>query len=182
MENAARRQALVSACTVANCASNGGAPGNKMLVPKKARRSPALRLVQDTATLLRFRGSRHLRSPGFLAPRMVGNIVYALLLWSVYAGVGSRAAIDAEAAQSLSGLFFATVVLSGYGASPFVPSMCLDRPIFYRDRADGYYGPGAYVLAKLIEDTAVLCAGSALFSVIVFYGCGLQGSFGVSSR
>ena len=99
---------------------------------KKTRRSPALRLAQDTATFLRFRGSRHLlHSHWFLALRMVGNIIYAQLLWSVYAGIGSSAAINAEAAQSLSRLFFAAVVLSGYGASPFVPSMCLDRPIFF---------------------------------------------------
>jgi len=136
-------------------------------------------LVRDTCILLRFRASRHLRSLAFLAPRMAPIIAYALLLWSVYAGIGSKVATDPKAAQSLSGLFFVTVVLCGYGASPFVPSICLDRPIFYRDRADGYYGSGAYVLAKLVEDATTLLVASPLFSVIVFYGCELQGSFGV---
>merc|ERR1719191_1281256 len=137
-------------------------------------------VLHATWTLLRFRGASHLTSSKFLLPRVAPPIFYALVLWSLFAGIGTRAASgDIAAAQSVSGLFFVTVVLCGYGAAPFVPSIALDRPIFYRDRADGYYGSAAYVLAKLVEDAVAMLGAAVVYSLIVFYGCELQGSFGV---
>jgi len=158
----------------------GGAAGAVVAASRKRQCCSGLcNLPHATWTLLRFRGARHLCSFSFLAPRMGGPIFYALVLWSLFAGIGERASTDPAAAQSVSGLMFATVVLCGYEAAPFVPSISLDRPIFYRDRADGYYGSAAYVLAKLAEDAVVMAVTAVIYSVIVFYGCALSGSFAV---
>jgi len=158
---------------------SSGSSSNSIATPTKYKSNGLWNLPHATWTLLRFRGSRHLRSVNFLAPRMAGPIFFALILWSLFAGVGKQAATDRIAAQSVSGLMFVTVVLCGYGASSFVPSMAMDRAIFYRDRSDGYYGSLAYALAKFIEDLITMFVTAVLCSVIVFYGCSLQGSFWV---
>merc|ERR1711985_61867 len=67
--------------------------------------------------------------------------------------------------------------LCGYGAAAFVPSLTLERGLFYRERADGCYMACTYYVAKFIEEAVLCVMTSFLFSVIVFWGIGLQGSF-----
>lgn len=42
--------------------------------------------------------------------------------------------------------------LCGYGAASVVPSLVLDRPLFYRETNDGCYGPFAYFTYKIIQE------------------------------
>ena len=58
-----------------------------------------------------------------------------------------------------------------------MPSLTLDRPLFYRELADGCYTPVTYYLAKFIEEAVLASFTSLLFGVIVFWACSLQGSF-----
>lgn len=45
--------------------------------------------------------------------------------------------------------------------------------------ADGFYTPLVYYLSKFIEEATLATMTSLLFSVIIFFGCSLQGSFWV---
>ena len=55
-----------------------------------------------------------------------------------------------------------------HGAAAFAPSLTLDRPLFYRELADGCYTPVTYYLAKFIEEAVLASFTSLLFGVIVF--------------
>ena len=55
---------------------------------------------------------------------------------------------DAQSIQSTASLLYFVAALCGYGAAAFVPSLTLDRPLFYRELADGCYSPVVYYLAN----------------------------------
>jgi len=71
--------------------------------------------------------------------------------------------------------FFAA--LCGYGAAAYVPSLTLERPLFYRERADGCYTAVTYYLSKFIEEALLCTITSLVFSCVVFFAMKLQGSF-----
>lgn len=126
-------------------------------------------------TLLTYRMATHYRSGEFLGPRIGDKVIFGLLILSLYWGIGSEE--TAQGIQSTASLLYFVAALCGYGAAAFVPSLTLDRPLFYRELADGCYSPVVYYAAKFIEEGVLATFTSVLFGVIVFWGCDLQGSF-----
>merc|ERR1719401_878314 len=98
-----------------------------------------------------------------------------LIAMTLYWGVGERA--DVQSMQSAAGCLYFFVALCGYGAAAFVPSLTLERALYYRERADGCYTPVVYYLSKLIEEAVLCIFTSSIFSLIVFWALSLQGSF-----
>lgn len=142
-----------------------------------SNREVATSTMHGILTLLRYRTLTHIKSPDFLGPRFGDKVMFSVLILSLYWKIGEQT--DAQSIQSTASLLYFIIALCGYGAAAFVPSLTLDRPLFYRERADGYYSTFTYYVAKFIEEAVVAAATSLLFSAIVFYSCGLQGSFGV---
>merc|ERR1711865_1245201 len=140
-------------------------------------REVATSSLHGILTLLRYRTMTHIRSPDFLGPRFGDKVMFSVLILSLYWMIGEQT--DAQSIQSTAALLYFIIALCGYGAAAFVPSLTLDRPLFYRERADGYYTTFTYYMAKFIEEAIVAAATSLLFSAVVFFSCGLQGSFGV---
>ena len=66
--------------------------------------------------------------------------------------------------------------ICGYGAAAFVPSLALERVLYYRELHDGCYAPATYYAAKFIEEGVLATVTSLLFCVIVHFGCALQGN------
>merc|ERR1712070_1037419 len=58
-----------------------------------------------------------------------------------------------------------------------LPSLALERALFYRERADGCYAAWTYYCSKFIEEAVLCVLTSLMFSSIVFFSLGLQGSF-----
>lgn len=128
-------------------------------------------------TLLRYRMLTHYKSPEFLGPRIGDKVMFGLLILSLYWKIGEKN--DAQSIASTSALLYFISALCGYGAAAFVPSLTLDRPLFYRELADGFYRPLVYYASKFVEEAVLATLTSLLFSVTIFWGCGLQGSFWV---
>jgi ABC-type multidrug transport system ATPase subunit len=126
-------------------------------------------------TLLAYRMSTHYKDGEFLGPRIGDKIFMSLLTLSLYWGIGEEN--DPQSIQSVTALLYFFAALCGYGAAAFVPSLTLERGLFYRERADGCYMAFTYYLAKFIEEAVLCIVTSFLFSVIVFWGIKLQGSF-----
>jgi ABC-type multidrug transport system ATPase subunit len=123
-------------------------------------------------TLLWYRTATHYKSPEFLGPRFGDKILFGLLILSLYWGIGDKQ--DAQSIQSTASLLYFIIALCGYGAAAFVPSLTLDRPLYYRERADGYYSTFTYYIAKFIEEAIIATITSFVFATIVFFGCNLQ--------
>merc|ERR1719231_659621 len=114
----------------------------------------------------------HYRSGEFLGPPIGDKIFSGLLILSLYWGIGDNT--DAQSIQSTASLLYFVAALCGYGAAAFVPSLTLDRPLFYRELADGCYSAAIYYLHKFIEEAFLCVFTSLIFSVIVFFGVNLQ--------
>lgn len=105
------------------------------------------------------------------------KVIFGLLILSLYWGIGDKE--DTASIASTSALLYFISALCGYGAAAFVPSLTLDRPLFYREISDGCYSPIVYYLSKFLEEAILCVLTTLLFGVIVFFGVNLQGSFWV---
>jgi len=133
--------------------------------------------AKQLSTLLRFRMVNHYQNGEFLGPRIGDKIIFGLLILSLYWGIGDQE--DTQSIQSTASLLYFVSALCGYGAAAFVPSLTLDRPLYYRELADGCYSPLVYYLSKFVEEAVLAVFTSLLFACITFFGCNLQGSFWV---
>mmetsp|Transcript_15167 Transcript_15167/g.39028 ORF Transcript_15167/g.39028 Transcript_15167/m.39028 type:complete len:620 (-) Transcript_15167:218-2077(-) len=126
-------------------------------------------------TLLAYRMTTHYKSPEFLGPRFGDKIFMSLLTMSLYWGIGDKP--DAQSIQSTAAVLYFFAALCGYGAAAFVPSLTLERALFYRERADGCYYAVTYYVSKFIEEAVLCTLTSFVFSLIIFFAMHLQGSF-----
>mmetsp|Transcript_89480 Transcript_89480/g.164037 ORF Transcript_89480/g.164037 Transcript_89480/m.164037 type:complete len:645 (+) Transcript_89480:87-2021(+) len=126
-------------------------------------------------TLLGFRTLAHYKDGEFLGPRIGDKVFLALISLILYAGLGGKK--DAQSVQSVAMVLFFNAALCGYGAAAYVPSLTLDRALFFRERADGCYSPVTYYLSKFLEEAVLCVITSLLFCLITFFGIQLQGSF-----
>lgn len=55
-----------------------------------------------------------------------------------------------------------------------IPAFLEERQVFARERRDGLYGPGAYVLASSLVSLPYLFACVLLFAVISYWSIGLH--------
>jgi len=131
--------------------------------------------LKALSTILSYRMLKHYKSGEYLGPRIGDKFIFGLLILTLYWGIGSNT--DVQSIQSTASLLYFIVALCGYGAAAFVPSLTLDRPLFYREVADGCYHPLVYYLSKFIEEATLCVLTSFLFSLLVFFACKLQGSF-----
>lgn len=126
-------------------------------------------------TLLRYRMGAHYKSGEFLGPRFGDKIFMSVLCLSLYWGIGDKT--DAKSINSTAALLFFFTALCGYGAAAYVPSLTMERALFYRERADGCYWSITYYLHKFIEESVLCTLTATIFSVIVFFSLHLQGNF-----
>jgi len=126
-------------------------------------------------TLLRYRMVAHYKSGEYLGPRFGDKMFMAVLVLTLYWGMGDDP--DARSIQSTASLLYFVAALCGYGAAAYVPSLTLERALFYRERADGCYVALTYYLAKFIEEGVLCTLTGFVFSSIVFWSLSLQGNF-----
>jgi ABC-type multidrug transport system fused ATPase/permease subunit len=128
-------------------------------------------------TLLKYRMVAHYKDGEFLGTRFGDKIIYAILILSLYFGMGEDP--DPQSVASIASLLFFICALCGFGAAAFVPTLTLERKLFYRELADGCYAPYTYYLSKFVEEAVIAVLTSALFSAVVFPGLKLTGNFGI---
>lgn len=128
-------------------------------------------------TLLKYRMVARYQTATFLAPRFADKTLFAVLILSLYFGIGAER--DPQSILSASSLLFFVAALCGFGAAAFVPTLNLERRLFYRELDDGCYSAITYYFAKFIEEAVIALFTSGLFAVIVFYGMKLTGNFGI---
>jgi len=126
-------------------------------------------------TLLSYRMLTHYKDGEFLGPRFGDKIFMSILTMSLYWGIGDKD--DAQSIQSTAAVLFFFCALCGYGAAAYVPSLTLERALFYRERADGLYFGITYYLSKFIEEAVLCTITSLVFSAVVFFAMNLKGNF-----
>uniref|UniRef100_A0A7S3YX25 ABC transporter domain-containing protein n=1 Tax=Lotharella globosa TaxID=91324 RepID=A0A7S3YX25_9EUKA len=134
-------------------------------------------MCHGVGVLFKYRSLTHYQNPEFIGPRFGDKFLFSLLILSLYWGTGNKTNI--QDMQSTASMLYFVVAILAYGAAGFIPSISLDRPLFYRERNDGLYTTATYFLAKFMEEAIVCVFTSLIFTVIVWWSVDFQGSFGV---
>ena len=136
-----------------------------------------LNSVDAAKTLLKYRAWCNYRDRNFMAARIVGHIVFSVVMASMYWKQGDESAYSTDAAQNVANLLFMNNVLPAFASAAYMPSILMERGLFYRELDDGCYTVWSYGLYKTIEEVIVALPVAMLSQLIVHYGCGLQGNF-----
>jgi len=146
--------------------------------PKDPRRGSAVATspAHGVLTLLRFRSRKNVSDGEFVGARLGDKLVYGLVIGSLYFNEGLNRRDDGHA-QNVASLLWMSVVLPGYGAAAYIPSLVEYRSIFVREVADGAYAPATYVLWKVVEECAVMLPFSAVFVALLYFMVSLKCRF-----
>ena len=128
-------------------------------------------------TLLKYRAWCNYRDKNFMGARVVGHVVFSIVMASMYWKQGDESAYSTNAAQNVANLLFMNNVLPAFASAAYMPSILMERGLFYRELDDGCYTVWSYGLYKTIEEVLVAIPVAMLSQLIVHYGCGLQGNF-----
>lgn len=129
--------------------------------------------------------ARNLHRTAILMERNVLNYSRNLLAYGVriamYVGMGvmlatiwvNLAQTSAKVNDRLSVHFFSVAFL-GFMSVAGIPAFLEERQVFVRERMNGLYGPGAYVLANSLVTLPYLFVCVVLFAVISYWSIGLN--------
>ena len=161
-------QAAIQSSTHVNGAANGMPNGaSKSGMMKSYRRIGWLRQF----SILSMRTWRNLyRNPMLMLTHYAIAILLAVLLGFFYYGLGDNIA----AFQDRMGLLFFVLALFGFSTLTSLTVFSSERLIFMRERANGYYSPITYFVAKVIFDIVPLrLIPPIILGVIVYPMTGL---------
>jgi len=135
--------------------------------------------ISSIGVLFRYRTRANYKFPDFIAPRLAPNIVFGLIVMSLYSGVGKKAEDfqNTAARGNIAGALFMSVALPSFSAAGYMPSIVQERPLFYRESADGCYPTLSYVLFKLLEEAIPNIIASLIFVALTWSVIELPGNF-----
>lgn len=136
-------------------------------------------ILSAVGVLLRFRTSTNFKYPDFVAPRIAPMVIFGLIISSLYVGVGKDALdpYNVKARGNVASALFMSTALPSFTASGYMPSIVQERPLFYRETADGCYSALTYILYKIIEEAIPQVFSSFVFSILTVLICEFQGNF-----
>lgn len=99
----------------------------------------------------------------------VTSIGMAVVLGTVWYQVPD----NSSGAFTRGGLLFMSLLLNAFGAFAELGSTMLGRPIVNKHRAFTFHRPSALWVAQILVDTAFISVQICVFSIIVYFMCGL---------
>ncbi|PNH11015.1 ABC transporter G family member 2 [Tetrabaena socialis] len=125
----------------------------------------------------KYRTLRNYQDPAFLLPRIMDKFTIAVLVMTLYLGIGDNLAADNII--NISAVLFMWSATTGFVAASYIPSLVLERGLFVRERNDGLYLAPTYLTAKLMDELMINAVASLGISAFTFYGIGLLNNFAV---
>ena len=129
-----------------------------------AQQSTTVPALYALAILFRFRGLKNLMDPVYIAPRLGDKIVFGFIVMSLFWGVGND--FSGTGVQSTVSVLFMVTALNGFGAASYVPTLVLQRPLFYRERSDGLYGEATYLTFLLGMEGILATVTCSVYCII----------------
>lgn len=106
-------------------------------------------------------------------------VIFGFIVSSLYVGVGKEAKdpSNVSARGNVAGALFMSTALPSFTAAGYMPSIVQERPLFYRETADGCYGALTYVIYKLVEEAIPQILASLIFCLLTVFIIEFQGNF-----
>lgn len=135
--------------------------------------------ISAVGVLLRYRTTANYKFPDFMAPRIAPMVLFGLIISSLYIGTGdtARDPMNVKARGNIAGALFMSTALPSFTAAGYMPSIVQERPLFYRETADGCYKAITYILYKLCEEAIPQVFGSLIFCLLTVFIIDFQGNF-----
>lgn len=149
----------------------------ELLRAKTVKRATAVPWFWALWVLMRYRAMRNLTSIAFIAPRFADKMLTAFISATLFIGVGTG--LDPQSIGSTVAVLFMVVALNGFGAASYVPTLAMDRALYYREVSDGLYRSIVYLLFNLLTELFVSAITAILYTLIVWWAIDLQGSLGI---
>jgi len=124
---------------------------------------------QSTAYLLRRGMWNSLRNPAVIWLRFAMYIMLAILIGTIWLQLGDSSAVI----NDINGALFFTVAFMVFMSISVLPAYLEEREIFIRERANGSYGVGAYMLSHTLIEIPMLFLLSLVCSSIIYWCIGL---------
>ena len=125
--------------------------------------------------MAKYRTRKNYADGEYLGPRLGDKVFIALLIFTLYFGIGDDH--DPANVVNISSMLFMWCTLPAFGAASYVPQIVMERSLFMRERADGLYRPMTYVVAKMFDELLLLFFVTLVIAAVVFYAVQLSGSF-----
>ena len=154
----------------------------EMLLPAKPKLAKAERgAFAKIKTLLKYRTIRNYKSVDFVMSRAAGQILFAIVQFTLFLEIGKAEgeAMDQANQLNVASLLYMLNILPSFGASGYMPSIVLERAVFYREVDDGSYPLFSYVAYKFIEEGVLAIPVTLVAHTALYLGCALQGSFAI---
>lgn len=125
--------------------------------------------------LLYYRIFRNYMDWTFVSARVLDKAIAAGIILSLFANMGRQGNI-ASYNNVVSALFMWSAQPS-FSAAAYLPTLMLERPLYYRELADGLYSPLTYYLIKWVQELILMGPSTLLFSLMIFFAVGMSGNF-----
>lgn len=105
------------------------------------------------------------------------KILFGFIVMSLFWGVGND--FSGGGIQSTLSVLFMVTALNGFGAAAYVPTLVLQRPLFYRERCDGLYTEATYLTFLIGMEASLATVTCSLYCIIVYWAINFNLNFGL---
>merc|ERR1711934_1326375 len=126
--------------------------------------------LREIWILLKYRLGPKLRMTWFVSSKLA----LPILVGAVYATFFANLSKDFFGAFATAGVLFVTVALAGFLAIAPLEDFKGEWALILRQRQDGYYRSGSYVIEKMCQEIPYGVLGSIGFSLITYFVIGLK--------
>jgi len=112
--------------------------------------------------------------PEYNSVRLIFTVLIALFFGTAFWQMGMRRSNRTDVLTIMGALFAATMFLGVYNSSSVQPVVAVERTVFYRERAAGYYAALPYAIAQGTVELPYLIFQAILYAAIVYSMVGFQ--------
>ncbi|XP_042504440.1 pleiotropic drug resistance protein 1-like [Macadamia integrifolia] len=114
------------------------------------------------------------RNPDYTFIRLFFTTFTALMLGSMFWGLGSRTLREQDLFNAMGSMYGAVLFLGIQNAGSVQPVVDIERTVFYRERAAGMYSAMAYAFAQVMIEIPHIFVQASVYGVIVYSMIGFQ--------
>ncbi|KAL8516358.1 hypothetical protein ACS0TY_014856 [Phlomoides rotata] len=109
------------------------------------------------------------RSPSYNAVRLFFTTLSALILGSVFWGVGSKRDSTQDLFVVMGALYAAALFLGVNNSSSVQPVVSIERTVFYREKAAGMYSPFPFAFAQGAVEIPYILLQTIIYGIITYF-------------
>ncbi|XP_043695113.1 pleiotropic drug resistance protein 1-like [Telopea speciosissima] len=114
------------------------------------------------------------RNPPYTFVRMFFTTFIALMLGSMFWGLGSKTQREQDLFNAMGSMYSAVIFLGIQNGGSVQPIVDIERTVFYRERAAGMYSALAYAFAQVTIEIPHIFVQTLIYGVIVYSMIGFQ--------